>query len=100
MLDRCSHERVDIYDLGFRYSCLPNDTQLDQHRKIIPSYREIRFPVVEVTSDDPPKVHAWYWLAILVAYIHEATKVGGLRQKVVEIKKRRRNQRKPQVPLS
>jgi len=98
ILDQFPHERVDIHDLGFRYTCMANDPLQDQHRKIIPSYRSIRFPVVEVSSNDPPKVHVWYWLAVLVAYLHEATKVGGLRQRLDEIKKMRRKLRESQVP--
>lgn len=94
LLECHPHERVDIYEFGFRYSCLPNDAQLDQHRKLIPSYREIRFPVVEVASSDPPSVHAYYWLAMAVAYLHEASKLGGIRRRLTEFKKRRRDRRK------
>lgn len=94
LLDHHEHRVVDIYELGFRYSCLSNDRRQDRHRKIIPSYRDIRFPVVQAESHAPLMTHVWHWIAVVIAYLHEASKLGGLRARVVEIKKRQRENRK------
>jgi len=94
LLDRHEHRVVDIHELGFRYSCLTNDRRQDRHRKIIPSYRDIRFPVVLAQSHDPLMVHVWYWIAMLIAYLHELSKIGGWRARLVESKKRRREKRR------
>lgn len=90
ILDLYPHDRVDIYDFGFRYSCLLNDERADRHREIIPSYREIRFPVIRCAADDSFKVIFLYGIATLFAYLHEITKVGGYRKRFVKLKKERR----------
>lgn len=90
LLDQYPHDFVDIYDFGFRYSCLPNDAQQDQHRKIIPSYRDIRFPVVELSATDSMPVRFWYGLAVVIAQLHRLTMIGGWRKKLVQFKKGRR----------
>jgi len=90
ILDQHAHQVVDIHTLGFRYSCLHSDGRQDLHRKIIPSYRDIRFPVVETERGDTFNVYAYYWLAVFIAYLHEVSKWGGVRQRLVDLKKRRR----------
>lgn len=90
----CPHRMVDIHDFGFRYTCFSNDLGRDRHRQVIPSYREIRFPVVNFHSSDSLRVKFWYCVAHLVAYLHELGKVGGARQKIKEWKKRLRKKRR------
>lgn len=95
VLAQYRHQVVDIHELGFRYSCLPNEAlRRDRHRKIIPNYREIRFPVVNLGPDATPQQRAYHWLAIFVAYLHEASKVGGIRSRLTELKKQRREMKR------
>lgn len=70
-------------------SVISDDTPYLMHRKIIPNYREIRFPVVNLGPDATPQQRAYHWLAIFVAYLHEASKVGGIRSRLTEFKKQR-----------
>lgn len=93
LLHKYPHEVVDIHELGFRYSCFKNDLGRDRHRKVIPSYRDIRFPVIEVGPGDSLRVRWWYWVAVFIAYLHELSKVGGVRKTLVDLKKRRRELR-------
>lgn len=88
------HQLVDIHELGFRYSCLPNDARRDQHRKIIPSYRDIRFPIVDLAPGAGLQQLFYHWLGTFVAYLHEASKVGGIRSRFVELKKQRKAARR------
>jgi mannosyltransferase OCH1-like enzyme len=89
-----SHRFVDVFELGFRYSCFANDDNKDFHRKVIPSYREVRFPVIEREPAAPIMLRARYGLAILIAYLHELSKVGGIRSRLTRMKKEMRRRRR------
>lgn len=88
ILDMHSHEIVDIYNLGFRYTCIPNDVGGSQHRKMIPSYRDIRFPIVKLDSNSSFSAKFWQVVAVLIAVLHEASKWGGIQAKIVGLKRK------------
>jgi hypothetical protein len=46
LLDTAQHRLINSDAQGFRYSCLSADPSADRHRRILPNYRELRFPLV------------------------------------------------------
>lgn len=62
LLHSAKHRMINSDAQGFRYSCLSADPGADRHRRILPNYRELRFPLVR------PERPTWRALALHLAY--------------------------------